>query len=150
MRKPCPLCDAAAQANSGSHPSLITTLGETHVVLGDNQGCRGWCVLILKHHAEHLADLDPLIQARVWHDVSRVASAIRAVFPTSGKDGGPPRINYECLGNLVPHIHWHIIPRHADDPDPTKPVWGWSEAQLKGSMSADERAALIVRLREHL
>ena len=144
----CPLCESVSRGPLD--PSFLADLPETLAILSDNQGPRGWCILVLKSHAEHLAELDPDRQLRIFRDVAAVASAIRAVFPTSGKGGGPPRINYECLGNLVPHIHWHIIPRHADDPDPTKPVWGWPEAQLKGSMSDAERAALIGRLREHL
>ena len=150
MRKPCPLCDAAAHANTGSHPSLIATLDQTHVLLGDNQGCRGWCVLVLKSHEEHLAALDAERQGRIFRDVAAVASAIRAVFPISGKDGAPPRINYECLGNLVPHVHWHIIPRHADDPDPRSPVWGFSPAQLKGDLTDADRSMLVERLRTAL
>lgn len=35
----------------------------------------------------------------------------------------PERINYECLGNQINHVHWHVIPRYADDPDPQKPIW---------------------------
>jgi diadenosine tetraphosphate (Ap4A) HIT family hydrolase len=147
---PCPLCEAARAATAGSHRSFVTALTETYALLSDNQCPRGWCVLILKSHEEHLADLDPDRQLRIFRDVARMASAIRAVFPTSGKGGGPPRLNYECLGNLVPHIHWHIIPRHADDPDPTKPVWGWPEAQLRGTMTGPERDALIRQLHQKL
>jgi diadenosine tetraphosphate (Ap4A) HIT family hydrolase len=33
------------------------------------------------------------------------------------------KINYELLGNQLPHIHWHLIPRLADDPTPLEPVW---------------------------
>ena len=41
-----------------------------------------------------------------------MAAAIRAVFD-------PKRINYECLGNIQPHVHWHLIPRYeGDHPDP--------------------------------
>jgi diadenosine tetraphosphate (Ap4A) HIT family hydrolase len=125
----------------------IAELPTSWVVLGENQGAPGWCVLLLKEHHEHLAALSATEQGRVFDDVARVAAAIRAVFPTSGKGGGPPRINYECLGNLVPHIHWHVIPRHADDPEPTKTVWVWPEERLKGTMSGEERRALIQKLR---
>jgi diadenosine tetraphosphate (Ap4A) HIT family hydrolase len=120
------------------------------VLLGDNQGCPGWCVLLLKEHHEHLADLQLQRQLGIFAEVSRIAAAIRSVFPTSGKNSAPPRINYECLGNLVPHIHWHIIPRHADDPDPTKAVWTWPDSQLKGAMTQEERTTLITKLRAAL
>ncbi len=92
-------------------------------------------------------DLPISAQSIIFEDVARIAAAIRSVFPTSGKGGGPPRINYECLGNLVPHIHWHIIPRHADDPEPTKAVWGWTEERLKGTMTVEERKELVLTLR---
>ncbi len=144
----CPLCESVVRA--ASNPALIACLDETVVLLGDNQGPRGWCVLVLRHHLEHMAQLTTHEQLNVWREVDRVAAAIRSVFPSTGKSGGPPRINYECLGNLVPHIHWHIIPRHADDPEPTKAVWGWPEAQLRGSMTAAERVELIAKLRPAL
>ena len=126
---------------------FIAELTEGIVLLGDNQGLPGWCVLVLKDHREHLAELDHDRQAQVWGDVARVAAAIRSVFPASGRGGGPPRINYECLGNLVPHIHWHVIPRHADDPEPTKAVWVWPDERLRGSMTDAERAELVLKLR---
>jgi diadenosine tetraphosphate (Ap4A) HIT family hydrolase len=32
-------------------------------------------------------------------------------------------MNYELLGNLVPHIHWHLVPRLATDPALRSPIW---------------------------
>ena len=144
----CPMC-AAIQTLGRTGSNWIADLSESHVVLGDNQGCRGWCVLLLKGHVEHLSQVDEDRQARLWRDVSRVAGAIRAVFPESG-NGGPPRINYECLGNQVAHVHWHVIPRHADDPEPTKPVWGWPEERLRGTMTEAERGELVKQFRAKL
>lgn len=118
-------------------------LPRTFVVLGEKQGPRGWCVLFLKEHAEHLADLPPADQARVFEDAVRVAGALRRVF-------GPVRINYECLGNLVPHVHWHVIPRHPDDPDPHKPVWGWPPHILAGAISEPDRRRLAEDIRSAL
>ncbi len=137
---PCPLCAVALACRGGSHPDLIAELGEAFCVLGENQGCVGWCVLVLKDHAEHVAALSLARQEALWRDVARVAGAQRAVF-------GPVRINYECLGNVVPHVHWHLVPRHADDPEPRSPVWGWPAGVLRGSLSRAERDGLIGRLR---
>ncbi len=36
---------------------------------------------------------------------------------------GPRKLNYELLGNSVSHLHWHLIPRYADDPIPRLPLW---------------------------
>lgn len=146
----CEICARIREIRSGRCSVLILELGETFAVLGENQGCPGWCVLLLKDHEEHLADLPPERQQRIFADVARTAAAIRAAFPSSGKAGGPPRINYECLGNVVPHIHWHIIPRHADDPEPLKPVWNWPPEQLRGTMTEPQREELARRLRSGL
>jgi diadenosine tetraphosphate (Ap4A) HIT family hydrolase len=35
----------------------------------------------------------------------------------------PRKLNYELLGNQVPHLHWHLFPRSGADPDVFKPVW---------------------------
>lgn len=139
----CPLCEQAARAARRDHPFLIAELAESVALLADTQGSPGWCVLVLKEHAEHLADLPAERQARLWDDVRRIAAAQRAVF-------GPVRINYECLGNQVPHVHWHLIPRHADDPQPRDPVWLWPRERQAGAMSPAERLDLAARLRAAL
>lgn len=144
MTTTCPLCESVRLGPS--HPDHIAELAESWVWLGENQGPRGWCVLVAKEHVEHLDAWAPARQAALFDDVRRVASAIRAAFPTSGRDG-PPRINYECLGNLVPHVHWHVIPRHADDPRPRETVWTWPSEALRGSLAPADRADLILRLR---
>jgi diadenosine tetraphosphate (Ap4A) HIT family hydrolase len=139
----CPICESINKARSGLHPLLIAELSETFAILGDNQGCPGWTVLLLKDHQEHLAALPTPRQLRIFEDVAAAANAIRQVF-------GPVRINYECLGNQVPHIHWHIIPRHQNDPTPTLPVWGWTPTQLRGNLTDEQRLALRDRIRSGL
>jgi len=51
---------------------------------------------------------------------------------------------------VTAHVHWHVIPRHADDPTPRAAVWGWTAEQMKGSMDAGERRALAEKLRAAL
>lgn len=153
----CPLCERCRAIDALEPAALVdhvATFTHTHAILSENQGTLagrgpdspsgsgGWVVLILRHHVEHLADLPIQTQTEIFAEVARVANAIRGLF-------GPVRINYECLGNVVPHIHWHVIPRDPTDPtdpDPRKPVWGWSEAQLKGTLTPAQRLAL----RDHL
>lgn len=150
MTAACPLCEVVARCERGEFPLRIALLDHTAVILGDNQGCPGWCVAVLRRHVEHLDELPVDEQAGVFAEVAAVARAIRAEFPRSGANGSPPRINYECLGNVVAHIHWHVIPRHAVDPTPRAPVWGWSPEQLRGPMPDAERAALAQRLVQRL
>lgn len=143
---------------ASSRPEVIARFAWTTMILGANQGTVGWCTLILNKHVEHLDALSIQDQGAIFMEVARAARAIRQVFAAdkggnggSGEGrGGGVRINYECLGNVVPHVHWHLIPRHADDPTPRATVWGWSEAQLAGQMGQAEREALIKRLQRAL
>lgn len=92
---------------------------------------------VLREHAEHLDELSLAAQSAVFAEVARVARAVRRVV--RARTGHAPRINYECLGNVVPHVHWHVIPRHRDDPTPRATVWGWDARRLRGPMSDLER-----------
>ena len=137
----CPLC-SRLQSLEGD-PYSIHNFKHTAAVLSGQQGPAGWCTLIYVEHVEHLAQLTSNVQAEIFGEVARVAQAIRAVF-------GPVRLNYECLGNICPHIHWHVIPRHANDPTPAATVWGWPAPALLGNVSHEERVAMVASLREAL
>lgn len=142
-RADCPLCTAASEA----HPLLVAAQRHTVAFLGDNQGCRGWCVVVTRAHIEHLDHLAVETQAEIFAEAARVARAVRRVFPDTGAGSAPPRINYECLGNQVAHVHWHLVPRHADDPTPRLPVWGWGAEVLRGAMTEQERKDLAAKIR---
>jgi diadenosine tetraphosphate (Ap4A) HIT family hydrolase len=121
----------------------LTVCAETAIFLNDKQGCPGWCVLVVREHVEHMDEMDASRQQRVFAEVARVARALRQHF-------GPVRINYECLGNQVHHVHWHVIPRYANDPDPKNAIWGWPAEQLAGRMSGEERNRLASALKSLL
>jgi diadenosine tetraphosphate (Ap4A) HIT family hydrolase len=137
---PCQACERIDQIKRAQNPSLIAELTESYVVLADDQGFEGWCILLLKDHHEHLAELPVNRQARLWQDVMNVAGAI-------WRELKPIRINYECLGNLLHHIHWHVIPRYASDPEPAMPVWVRGADERRGSLSPHHREDLVQRMR---
>ena len=138
----CHACDRIAKIRAGDDAGFIAELSESFVVLGDQQFYRGWCVLHLKDHEEHLARLPFDRQARLWNDVMRVADAITRIL-------NPKRLNHECLGNTLHHIHWHLIPRYANDPEPLMPVWNHVKS-ITDPTTTEERAALVEQLRTHL
>ena len=140
MSDPCVGCDRVARITAGRDPEFVATLAESHVVLADEQRYRGYAILFAKEHVEHLAALPLDRQLRLWEEVDRVAQAIR-------RSVAPVRINYACLGNLVTHVHWHVIPRHADDPEPLHPIWVRSVSERRVSLSEEERRGLIAELR---
>jgi diadenosine tetraphosphate (Ap4A) HIT family hydrolase len=139
----CSACARVAQIAAGTNPDFVATLAESHVTLADEQAYRGYCILLLKDHHEQLDGLPLERQRRLWDDVTRVAAAIRRV-------ASPVRLNYACLGNFVTHVHWHVIPRHADDPEPRNPIWvrPWSERRV--TLPAAERERLVAALRSAL
>lgn len=138
----CPLCDGLARIRSGDHHAHIAELSESFLTLAETQGCPGWCVLVLKDHQEHLEALEPTRRARLLEDLNTAALAIRAAFPEV------TRLNYACLCNLVPHLHWHLMPRRAGDP--AGAVWSWSEDRQRGNAGEAERRGMIERIRREL
>jgi diadenosine tetraphosphate (Ap4A) HIT family hydrolase len=62
----------------------------------------------------------------------------------------PLKLNYECLGNQEPHVHWHLFPRFLDDPMRSSPVWMRPERERKLSLSDPARVELITAIRSEL
>ena len=119
----------------------IADLGVTEAYLHDDQFFPGWVVLKLKRHATELFQLDPSERARMMDEVARVAAALHALF-------APRKMNYECLGNQIAHIHWHVIPRLADDPAPREAVWTVPHAAVR--LAPAERVERIARIHAQL
>lgn len=100
---------------------FIADLGLSKAYLHDDQFFAGWTVVVFQRHATELFHLAPTERIQLMEEVNRVAKALAQVY-------GAKKINYELLGNQLPHIHWHIIPRLANDPAPLEPVWRVSHA----------------------
>ena len=87
------------------------------VVLVPEPDYPGFCRVILKAHVCEMSDLDVAERIRVMRAVFAVEEALREVLK-------PDKVNLASLGNQVPHLHWHVIPRFADDAHFPDPVWG--------------------------
>ena len=85
-------------------------------LLGPWQFYHGYCVLVARTHATELSRLDDATRRAYLDEMCLLARAIEEAFR-------PHKLNYELLGNQVPHLHWHLFPRSADDPEALKPVW---------------------------
>jgi diadenosine tetraphosphate (Ap4A) HIT family hydrolase len=87
-------------------------LCDAYLVRADIQ--RGLTIAVFRgRHVVEPTELDECEAARYGWEVLRVDRAIEAAF-------SPVKLNYDVLGNTVPHLHTHIVPRFADDPRP-----GW-------------------------
>lgn len=87
------------------------------VVLVDEPDYPGFLRVILNAHVKEMTDLPSIEQAALMRVVFAAEAALREVMQ-------PDKINLASLGNVVPHLHWHVIPRFADDPHFPNPVWG--------------------------
>ncbi|MET7305318.1 HIT family protein [Embleya sp. NPDC005575] len=100
---------------------------------------RGYVMAIWSgRHVAEPTELEPYEVAGYWTEVTRVGRVVEAVF-------GPVKVNYETLGNSVPHLHTHVIPRHREDPAPGGPMPAeWLDAAPCGE---DEFSADLARVR---
>src|SRR5207247_3922127 len=100
----------------------------------------GWTVLVLKRHAAEPWELERDERNALMDGVTQVARALATVYEAK-------KMNYELLGNQLAHIHWHLVPRRADDPVPRLPVWTHTHAPLALSPAAPRARLDAIRAR---
>ncbi len=116
---------------------FISDLGLTKAYLFEDQFFAGWMVLVLQDHRTELFQLTREVRIALIEEVSRVGEAMTKIFDVR-------KINSELLGNQVPHIHWHVIPRLRSDPNSLSPVWCVSHEPVYLSPDLlDERLSLF-------
>jgi diadenosine tetraphosphate (Ap4A) HIT family hydrolase len=64
-----------------------------------------------------MTDLAAVERERLMQVVFATEAAVRALLK-------PDKINLASLGNMVPHLHWHVIPRFRNDRHFPNPIWG--------------------------
>lgn len=100
------------------------------IVLVNDPDYPGFCRIILNRHVKEMSDLDSGERSLVLRILIAVESAVRQVM-------NPDKINLASLGNMTPHVHWHVIPRYSDDRHFPNSIWG--EPQRDGvKRSVDE------------
>lgn len=112
----CVFCSQLANLPRATPEDLIANLPHSVVLLGPWQFYQGYCVVVFRRHAAELSQLPEEERLGYYNDMCRVAGAIEDCFQ-------PRKLNYELLGNLVPHLHWHLFPRYESDPEVLRPVW---------------------------
>ncbi len=133
----CPLC-AACQSTEpvNRYGYTIADLRISRLRLARNQYVGGYCVLICTKHVRESYHLAVEEQMLFFQDLMQAAQAVDQVFR-------PDKMNLKILGNIVPHLHVHLIPRYYGDPAPGRPID--PNAQLKTLLAREyeERVQLI-------
>ncbi|MDB5765738.1 MAG: Diadenosine tetraphosphate (Ap4A) hydrolase-liker family hydrolase [Collimonas fungivorans] len=128
----CELCN-------GDGGEILLRAERFRVVLVDDAQYPGFCRVIWHDHVKEMTDLPVADRSTLMAAVCKVESVVRAVMQ-------PEKINLASLGNMTPHLHWHVIPRYPDDAHFPSPVWAESQRQPSPA-SLVQRQALLGALR---
>ncbi|MCY7388850.1 MAG: HIT family protein [Burkholderiales bacterium] len=108
----CELCE-------GDGGELIVRREKWRVVRvpgGDGAAYPGFCRVVWNAHIKELTDLNASDRQNFMEAVFTLETVLRKTLQ-------PEKMNVASLGNLTPHLHWHVIPRYRNDPAFPKPVW---------------------------
>ena len=139
----CRICQRLPLYRDGSSPWLIHQFEHSFFVIGDHQFHPGYAQVILKQHVIDLHHLPPQVQAAQFREVMLATEALVKTFR-------PSKMNHACYGNLDPHLHWHLFPRYATEPDHDKQPWLHAAQFPDHRIEADEAAQLATRVRANL
>ena len=130
----CPLCE-------GDGGELLWRNDLLRVVLAGDADYPAFTRVIWHAHRAEMTDLSPQERETLMRVVWEVEAVLREVFE-------PDKINLASFGNMVPHLHWHLIPRWRDDRHFPEPVWG-APAAGRDAAVASRRDAMQARLAVH-
>jgi diadenosine tetraphosphate (Ap4A) HIT family hydrolase len=134
--EPCELC-----ASPGG--DVVWRDEFCRVVLVEDPDYPGFCRVVLERHVKEMTDLAPAERARLMNAVFATEAALRDLIH-------PQKVNLASFGNAVPHLHWHVVPRHADDRHFPKPIWAEPARVRSSRRAAPDRKALGAALRQLL
>lgn len=108
----CPLCES-------SGAEIVWEDGLCRVIRvggADGEAFPGYCRVVWRNHIAEMTDLDAGSRRHLMNVVFAVEMALRTLL-------SPDKINLASLGNMVPHLHWHVIPRWRDDSHFPAAIW---------------------------
>ncbi len=110
----CEMCEGGRpEANAYGARIRAGRYSDAYLQRADVQ--RGYTLVIWQgRHVNEPTELDEAEAAGYWAEVLTVARALISLYT-------PLKMNYETLGNSVPHLHTHLVPRFTEDPRPGEP-----------------------------
>lgn len=125
--QPCPLCDADGGTLVWRGPAL-------RVIRADEAGFPAFYRVVWAAHVAEFSDLSAADRTLCMEAVATVERVLRAQL-------APTKINLAALGNMVPHLHWHVIARFDWDSHFPAPVWA---APQRDRAVAQEQAVAVL------
>jgi diadenosine tetraphosphate (Ap4A) HIT family hydrolase len=111
----CDLCES----DGGT---LLWRDGFCRVVRPTVDGYPAFLRVIVNRHVKEMTDLEE--RERLMRVVFACEAALRQLY-------NPDKVNLASLGNVVPHVHWHVIARFADDAHFPDAIWASPRRQAK-------------------
>jgi diadenosine tetraphosphate (Ap4A) HIT family hydrolase len=146
----CPFCWKIETVEELGAADVVWRFPHSVAFLGNWQFYQGYCILVSRRHATELNELPGEVRRSYLDEMCLLAQAIQNCYR-------PHKLNYELLGNQVPHLHWHLFPRYLDDADRQSAVWLAIERALREEVwrrrmetGREERAATSANLRRAL
>ena len=115
---------------------LIWRGDDCRVILVNDPDLPGFCRVIWNHHIADMTELTHGEREHLMHLVFVVEEAVRRVMK-------PAKVNLAALGNMVPHIHWHVIPRFKDDAFFPGSIWSARIQETPPAILAERRKASL-------
>jgi diadenosine tetraphosphate (Ap4A) HIT family hydrolase len=108
----CPMCEQGPEETEYGARFFAGEVADAYLQKADIQ--RGYSIVIWRgRHVAEPTELSAEEASQYWHELLEAGRRLERVLE-------PVKMNYDLLGNSLPHLHTHVIPRHADDPKP-----GW-------------------------
>ena len=120
VNETCELCSLSGE-------DLIWSDDFCRVIRVDEKNHPVFLRVITQTHVAEFSDLSSDDRNRLMHVVYVVEQGLRQLL-------NPTKINLASFGNVVPHLHWHVIPRFDHDPHYPNPIWG----QITGGLPVNE------------
>lgn len=146
MNNSCLICNRIQLIKEGKNEYFVKEMKTGYVVLEDFQYYKGYVIFLSKKHVLELHQMDKFLQKKFFEEMTLVSEAIYKAF-------NPVKLNYELLGNSEPHVHWHIIPRYKNDPNPKATIWSVDKAirySEKNKIKLEDLQILKYRLLQYL
>ena len=139
----CVLCKDELKPEEGQ---LIWRGNDCRIILVHDPDLPGFCRVIWNRHFSEMTDLSYGEREHLMTLVFAVESAVRRIMH-------PDKVNIAALGNMVPHIHWHVIPRFKNDAFFPGSTWSNKLRETSESVLVERRrqaAALPLAIREEI
>lgn len=98
---------------------LLASSLHCRVVRVEDPNFPGFCRVIANRHVKEMTDLTEEERAQILHWVFLTERSLIELL-------APDKVNLASLGNVTPHVHWHVIPRWSTDSRYPDPIWAAS------------------------